>query len=57
MEKCRDCVYYLLCNEKGYNCGFLIKLVKKNDTCCKYFEAAGNTQKKRLFLTCNPPPI
>jgi hypothetical protein len=45
MERCCDCVYYLVCGDKSYNCGFLIKLVKKNDRCCKYFEAAGNTKK------------
>ncbi|HAM53675.1 MAG TPA: hypothetical protein DCP92_24400, partial [Nitrospiraceae bacterium] len=52
MKKCFDCAYCLDYDHSGYNCGYLIKLIKKDDRCCKYFHAVGATEKADKGASC-----
>jgi hypothetical protein len=39
MEKCADCTYFLPHKRDGFNCGFLIKRVDKNNKPCCHFHS------------------
>ncbi|MBS1127605.1 MAG: hypothetical protein H6Q93_1594 [Nitrospirae bacterium] len=49
MEKCGDCIFFLPHKGDGFNCGFLIKKVDKNNRCCDHFQSP-NKNKPPLAI-------
>jgi hypothetical protein len=39
MKKCAECAYFLPHKRDGFNCGFLIKRVDKNNNPCGHFQS------------------
>ena len=50
MEKCADCIFFLPHKRDGFNCGFLIKKVDKNNGCCGHFQSR-NKDKASVALS------